>query len=79
MLVRGSHRHSTAPVGSWIVDMRPTSMTSNGSASTFAPRSRALAVVPSRSSTVTYEAQAGWRSVVSNIAAAARPSMRAIT
>lgn len=59
--------------------MRPTSITSNGSAITFAPSSAARAVIASASSTVTYDAQAGWRSVVSNIAAAARPSSRAIT
>ena len=59
--------------------MRPASITSNGSASTLAPSSRARSVIASTSSTVTYDAQAGWRSLVSNIAAAARPPSWAIT
>ena len=79
MALRDCHAQKTAPVGSWSVAMRPASITSNGSASTFAPSSRALAVIASASSTVTYDAHAGWRSVVSNIAAAARPPSRAIT
>ena len=79
MLARGCQMQKTAPVGSWSVAMRPASITSNGSASTFAPSSRARSVTASASSTVTYDAQAGCRSLVSNIAAAARPPSRAIT
>jgi len=59
--------------------MRPTSITSNGSAITLAPSSRARSVIASASSTVTYEAHAGWRSLVSYIAAAERPPSFAIT
>ena len=59
--------------------MRPKSITSNGPAMTFAPSSRARSVIASASSTVTYDAQAGWRSVVSYIAAAERPPSFAIT
>ena len=54
-------------------------MTSNGSEITFAPSSRARSVIASASSTVTYEAHAGWRSLDSNIAAAERPPSFAIT
>ena len=53
MFVRGSHRHRAAPAGSAMTDMRPTSITSNGSATTPAPSSRALAVAASADSTVT--------------------------
>jgi hypothetical protein len=42
-----------APSGSVITDMRPTSITSNGSATTPAPSSRALAVAASADLTVT--------------------------
>ena len=54
-------------------------MTSKGSEITFAPSSRARSVIASASSTVTYEAHAGWRSLDSNIAAAERPPSFAIT
>jgi hypothetical protein len=79
MLVRGCQMQKTAPVGSWIVDILPTSITSNGSASRFAPSSAARPAAASASSTVTYDAQAGCRSLVSYIAAAERPPSRAMT
>jgi hypothetical protein len=53
MWLRASHRHSAAPVGSAITDIRPASMTSNGSACTVAPSSSARAVTSSTDDTVT--------------------------
>ena len=44
-------RLTRAPVGSWIADIRPCSITSNGPASTLPPRSATLAVAASTSST----------------------------
>ncbi len=52
MLCRGCQSDTTAPVGSWIVAMRPASNTSNGSASTVPPCSTARTALASASSTV---------------------------
>ena len=53
MWLFGSHRHSAAPTGSTITAIRPTSMTSNGSAAIVAPSSDARAADASADSTVT--------------------------
>ena len=53
MFERGSHRHSAAPTGSMITAIRPTSITSNGSAATVAPSSAARAALSSTDATVT--------------------------
>ena len=45
----GWKRPTTAPVGSPMIDSRPTVMTSNGSMRMVAPSSFAFAVVPSTS------------------------------
>ena len=53
MCCRGSHKHSAAPVGSAMTAIRPTSITSNGSATTVAPRFFACCAVSSADATVT--------------------------
>ena len=53
MWLRASHRHSAAPTGSMITAIRPTSITSNGSAATLAPSSAARAAASSALATVT--------------------------
>ena len=48
---RACHRPTRAPVGSWIADIRPLVLTSNGPASTFPPAASTFAVAASTSST----------------------------
>ena len=48
-----SQTQKTAPTGSWMTAMRPTSITSKGSLINVAPPSRAAAAVSSALSTVT--------------------------
>src|SRR4051794_13287753 len=59
MCAFGSHRLNMAPVGSWITDMRPWSITSNGGASILPPRLSAFLAAASISVTLTYMFQCG--------------------
>ena len=52
MLSFGSQGMKKAPWGSWTTAMRPTSITSKGGATTFAPSSLALSAVASALSTL---------------------------
>ena len=53
MLSRACHTAKNAPVGSWIMAIRPASITSKGPAITVAPSPEAFAAAASASSTVT--------------------------
>jgi hypothetical protein len=75
----GCQSDTTAPDGSRSTAVRPAPGTSNGSASTVAPSSRALAVASSRSSTETEEAQpVPWSAVCSWMPATSLPCSRHI-
>jgi hypothetical protein len=77
MFSPGCDSDTTAPAGSRTVATRPPSGVSNGSTSTSAPSSRALAVARSTSSTLMYDPHPGV-SARSYSPATARPFSRQV-